>query len=692
MKKTVPAAKNRTTRTVKKNNRQGRKMPRKIVVTSALPYANGPIHIGHLVEYLQTDIWVRFQKMCGNECFYFWADDTHGTPIMISARAAGISPEQLIGEMHKEHKKDFDDFYIEYDNFYSTHSPENKYFSELIFNRLNKAGSIVTKEVEQTYCENCKMSLPDRYVRGVCPRCKAEDQYGDSCEVCSGTYQPIDLINPQCATCGNTPTLRTSKHYFFKLADYEQQLKDLIASGHTQKSVANKLDEWFKAGLKDWDISRDGPYFGFKIPGEENKFFYVWLDAPIGYIASAKNYCDRKGLDFDKIWNSTEYELYHFIGKDIMYFHALFWPAMLMGADFKTANKLFVHGFLTVNGEKMSKSRGTFIKASTYVKHLNPEYLRYYYASKLTDSIEDIDLRMEDFINKTNSDLVGKFANLASRSGPMLMKKLDGKLGRLDDEGGELINKLTSEKDGIIEDYENLKFAAVVRRITALADEANRYVEQNQPWVTIKTDPEKTRTSLTAVINAVRILTIYLKPILPKYSEKVERFLNTDKLSFKDIETVLENHNINDFERLFERIDEKQVNAMTEESKETQAPQPAAPAPSEPFKPECTIEDFAKIDLRIAKVIKAEPVEGANKLLRMELDVGGPEKSVLAAIATAYKPEDLTGKTVIYFANLKPRQMRFGLSEGMILAAGTGGKDIFMLSADTGARPGQKVL
>ena len=666
-------------------------MPRKIVVTSALPYANGPIHIGHLVEYLQTDIWVRFQKMCGNECFYFWADDTHGTPIMISARAAGISPEQLIGEMHKEHKKDFDDFYIEYDNFYSTHSPENKYFSELIFNRLNEAGSIVTRDVEQTYCENCNMSLPDRFVRGTCPKCKAEDQYGDSCEVCSSTYQPADLINPYCSICRTRPVLRTSKHYFFKLDDYEQQLRDLIAGGHTQKSVANKLDEWFNAGLKDWDISRDGPYFGFKIPGEENKFFYVWLDAPIGYMASAKNYCDRNNLDFDTIWNSDEYELYHFIGKDIMYFHALFWPAMLIGSGFKTAEKLFIHGFLTVNGEKMSKSRGTFIKASTYIKHLNPEYLRYYYASKLSDGIDDIDLKMEDFVNKINSDLVGKFANLASRSGPMLTKKLDSQLGRLDEQGKELIDKLIAAKDRILEDYESLRYAAAVRSITALADEANRYVELNQPWTTVKTDLEKTRTTLTAVINAVRILAIYLKPILPKYAEKVQRFLNVDTLCLSDLETVLEKHKINDFERLFERIDEKQVNAMVEESKETQAPQPAATESVEPFKPECTIDDFAKIDLRIAKVIKAESVEGADRLLRLVLDVGGAEKTVFAAIATAYKPEDLTGKTVVFFANLKPRQMKFGLSEGMILAAGTGGKDIFMLTADTGAKPGQEI-
>ncbi|UCG57868.1 MAG: methionine--tRNA ligase [Phycisphaerales bacterium] len=671
-------------------------MARKIVVTSALPYANGPIHIGHLVEYLQTDIWVRFQKLCGNQCLYFCADDTHGTPVMMSARAANTTPEKLIEQMHKEHEADFGSFHIEFDNYHTTHSPENKHFSELIFNRLDEAGSIIKRDVEQAYCDNCQMSLPDRYVRGTCPRCKAEDQYGDSCEVCSATYQTTDLINPYCATCGATPTSRISEHYFFRLSDFEQQLRDLIAGGHTQKSVANKLDEWFKAGLKDWDISRDGPYFGFKIPGEENKYFYVWLDAPIGYMASAQNYCDRNNLDFEEVWNSKEYELYHFIGKDIMYFHALFWPAMLIGSGFKTANKLFVHGFLTVGGEKMSKSRGTFIKASTYLKHLNPEYLRYYYASKLTNSIDDIDLGIEDFISRTNSDLVGKFANLASRSGPMLAKRLDGQLGQLDSDGRQLIDKLAGAKDRIIQDYEQRNFASVVRTIVALADDANRYVEVNQPWTTVKTDLEKTRVTLTAVINAVRILTIYLKPILPKYAEKVATFLNVAGLQFADVGTVLENHKINDFERLFERIDEEQVNTMIEESKESQAAQPAGgeaeSGTAEQFKPECTIEDFAKIDLRIARVIKAEPVEGADRLLRLELDVGGPQRAVLAGIAMAYKPEELVGKTVVYFANLKPRKMKFGLSEGMILASGAGGKDVFLLSADPGAQPGQQIL
>jgi methionyl-tRNA synthetase len=666
-------------------------MPRKIVVTSALPYANGPIHIGHLVEYLQTDIWVRFQKMCGNQCFYFCADDTHGTAIMISARNQGIKPEDLIERVHKEHKADFENFFIEFDNYYSTHSPENQNFSEQIFNALNKAGSIAKRNIEQTYCESCKMFLPDRYIRGSCPKCKAQDQYGDSCEVCGTTYQPTDLINPQCSTCGGKPVRKTSEHYFFKLADFEQPLRRLIENDYTQKSVANKLDEWFSTGLKDWDISRDGPYFGFKIPGEENKYFYVWLDAPIGYMASAKNYCDKNGLDFNKVWNSPEYELYNFIGKDIMYFHALFWPAMLIGSGFKTPNKLFIHGFLTVNGEKMSKSRGTFICASTYLKYLNPEYLRYYYASKLAGGIEDIDLSIEDFVNRTNSDLVGKFANLASRSGPMLTKQFNSQLGRLDQQGKDLINQLIAAKDEVIKNYENLNFAAAVRTITALADLANKYVEQNQPWAMVKTDLEKTLTTLTATINAVRIITIYLKPILPKFAEKIEKFLNVGKLSFADVDKLLENHRINTFERLIDRVEKEKVDAMVEESKESQAPQPAPVTLGEPIAPECTIEDFAKIDLRIAKVIKAEAVAGADKLLYLKLDMGGIEKNVFAGIAQAYKPQDLTGKIVICLANLKPRKMKFGLSEGMILAAGTGGKDIFMLTADVGVVPGQRI-
>jgi methionyl-tRNA synthetase len=685
-------------------------MPRTIVVTSALPYANGPIHIGHLVEYIQTDIWVRFHKISGDRCYYFCADDTHGTAIMISARKAGISPEQLIEQVHREHTADFARFHVEFDNYYSTHSPENKAFSETIFERLNRAGSIIKRDVEQTYCEKDKMCLPDRYVRGTCPRCGSPDQYGDSCEVCGATYRTTDLLNPRCSICGTPPVVQVSQHYFFRLADYEKRLKDLFAAGYTQKAVANKLQEWFAAGLKDWDISRDGPYFGFKIPGEQDKYFYVWLDAPIGYMASTKNYCDRHGLSFDEIWSSRANELYHFIGKDIMYFHALFWPAMLMGSGFKTANKLFVHGFLTVNGEKMSKSRGTFIRASTYADNLDPEFLRYYYASKLTDTVDDIDLAIQDFIGKTNGDLVGKYANLASRSGPMLTRQLGGRLGTLDAQGRQLVDKLVAAKDQIIRDYEGLNYATAVRTISTLADEANRYVEQKQPWGTIKTDPEQTRTTLTAVLNAMKVLTIYLKPILPKFAQKVEKFLNVGDLSFADVERTLENREIGTFERLFERIDEEQVNAMIEQSKEGQAPKPpAAPqaAPSTPaitptpaaqpavpqgdFKPEVTIDDFAKLDLRIARVVSAERVQGADKLLRLVLNVGSVQKTVMAGIALVYKPEDLVGRLVVFFANLKPRQMKFGLSEGMILASGPGGKDVFLLSVDPGASPGQRV-
>jgi methionyl-tRNA synthetase len=459
--------------------------------------------------------------LSGNQCHYFCADDTHGTAIMISAQKEGISPEQFIDRVHKGHLADFQRFYIEFDNYYSTHSPENRTFSELIFSRLKERGSIITKTIEQPWCPKDKMALPDRFIRGTCPKCKAEDQYGDSCEVCSSTYQPTDLINPRCANCGTTPVTRQSVHYFFKLSDYEKQLREFISSGYAQESISNKLEEWFSSGLKDWDITRDGPYFGFKIPGEDDKYFYVWLDAPIGYMASAKNYCDKNKLDFDALWNSPDCELYHFIGKDIMYFHALFWPAMLMGAGFKTPHKLFVHGFLTVKGQKMSKSRGTFINASTYLNHLDPEYLRYYYASKLAGGVDDLDLSTDDFVNKTNSDLVGKFANLASRAAPMLKSKLEGRLGKLDDEGKKLIETIAAEAPEIIKNYENLNYAALVRKIVGLSDIADRYVEKHQPWIEIKTEPEKARVTLTAALNAVRVLTIYLKPILPAFAEKI---------------------------------------------------------------------------------------------------------------------------------------------------------------------------
>jgi len=610
---------------------------------------------------------------------------------MISARSEGIKPEQLIERVHAEHIRDFKKFHIEFDNYYSTHSQENRKFCELIFSRLMEKDSIVKNEIEQAYCDSCKMFLPDRFIRGVCPKCKAENQYGDSCDTCGAAYQPTDLINPACATCGAKPVRKKSLHYFFRLADYQQKLKELIASGYTGKSVSNKLDEWFTAGLKDWDISRDGPYFGFKIPGEENKFFYVWLDAPIGYMASCKNYCDKHGLDFEKVWNGKDYELYHFIGKDIMYFHALFWPAMLMASSFKVANRLFVHGFLTVNGEKMSKSKGTFIKAETYLNHLDPEYLRFYYASKLTGGVEDLDLNLDDFIAKINSDLVGNLANLASRSVPMLTGKLDSKLGTLDDKGRELVIQLAKANQQIINDYENLNYASVIRQVTSLADMANRYVEQNQPWSTIKTDAEKTRTALTAIVNAVKILSIYLKPVLPVFAERIEKILNVKPLSFADVDNVLENHKINEYIRLAERIERQKVDAMMEESRTEPAEQKPQPTLDEPLVPQCTIEDFTKVDLCVAKVVKAEKVAGADKLLHLELDLGGITKSVFAGIAQAYQPDQLIGRLVICVANLQPRKMKFGTSEGMILAAGAGGKDIFILGIDPGASPGQRV-
>jgi methionyl-tRNA synthetase len=664
-------------------------MTRKLIVTSALPYANAPIHIGHLVEYLQTDIWVRFQKACGNTCFYFCADDTHGTPVMIRAKSEGITPEELIRRVHGRHLKDFNGFQIEFDNYYTTHSQENRQLSERIYQGAKEAGSIVKKTIQQAYDQQEQMWLPDRYIKGTCPRCKAENQYGDSCDVCGAHYQPTEMINPVSAVSGQTPILKESEHYFFRLSDYEEELKKLFDKGYVQDSVRSKLDEWFSAGLKDWDISRDGPYFGFKIPGEEDKYFYVWLDAPIGYMASCKNYCDRNGLDFEQVWNGGEYEICHFIGKDIMYFHALFWPALLMAAKIRVPDKLFVHGFLTVNGQKMSKSKGTFIMAETYLKHLDPQFIRYYYASKLSGDIGDIELNTEDFVSRVNSDLVGKLANLASRSGPMLSQKLGGRLAVLDEKGRALADELAAAKDEITADYESLNFASVVRRITALADVCNRFVDEVRPWATLKTDPEGTRTNLTAVLNAVRILTIYLKPILPVFARNVEAFLDIPPLTFADVKTVIENKPIKDYIRLVERVEKEKVYAMIEDSK----PQAAQTTQQldEPIAPECTIEDFAKVDLRIARISKAQPVDGADKLLALELDLGALKKNVFAGIAKAYKPEDLIGRLVVCVANLKPRKMKFGLSDGMVCASGPGGENVFLLTVDSGGRPGQRV-
>ena len=673
-------------------------MTRKILVTSALPYANGPIHIGHLVEYIQTDIWVRFQKLCGNECYYFCADDTHGTPIMIRAKSEGINPEQLIERMYGEHLRDFTAFYVVFDNYYTTHSPENRQLSELIYSRAAAAGSIVEKKILQAYDEQEKMWLPDRYIKGTCPRCKAEDQYGDSCDVCGSHYQASELINPISAVSGRPPVMKESTHFFFRLSDYAERLRELFAAGFVQDSVQNKLEEWFAAGLKDWDISRDGPYFGFLIPGQKDKYFYVWLDAPIGYMASCKNFCDRKGMDFDKVWNDGEYEIYHFIGKDIMYFHALFWPALLLASNLRRPNKLFVHGFLTVNGQKMSKSKGTFVMAETYLKHLDPEYLRYYYASKLSGDVGDIDLSLDDFVNRVNAELVGKLANLASRCGPMLTSRLGGKLGRLDTRGRQLFNTLVAAKQDIMGDYERLDTASVIRRVAGLADICNKYTEDNQPWVVIKTEPEKTRVTLTTVLNAVKILTIYLKPVLPAFAEKIEKFLDIGPQTLADVGTMLEDRPIKGFIRLVERVEKEKVDAMIEQSRPaepsaapTQEQRPQVAGLDEPLAPECTIEDFARVDLRIARVVKASPVEGADKLLSLELDLGGITRNVFAGIAKAYKPEDLVGRLVVCVANLKPRRMRFGLSEGMVCASGSGGDQIFLLTVDSGAKPGQRV-
>ncbi|AIY65380.1 methionine--tRNA ligase [Pseudoalteromonas piratica] len=672
---------------------------RKILITSALPYANGPTHLGHLLEYIQTDIWSRFQKLRGHETYYVCADDAHGTPIMLNAQKQGITPEEMVANVSVERQRDFADFHIKFDNYHSTHSEENKAFSELIYNRLNDGGYIKKRTISQLFDEEKGIFLPDRFVTGTCPRCKAEDQNGDSCDVCGATYSPTELESPKSVMSGSTPVLKDSEHYFFDLPAFEEMLKAWLTSGAIQGEMANKLNEWFEDGLQQWDISRDAPYFGFEIPGAPGKYFYVWLDAPIGYMASFKNLCDKTGLDFDAFWSTdSDAELYHFIGKDIVYFHSLFWPAMLEGAGFRKPNNVFAHGFVTVNGAKMSKSKGTFIKARTYLDHIaNPEYLRYYFAAKLNSGITDLDLNLEDFAQRVNSDLVGKVVNIASRCAGFIAKKFNGKLS---DEIAEpeLLAEFVNAQESVAASFENREYSRAIREIMALADKANQYIDAKAPWVLIKDEATQRDAHLVCSmgINLFKLLMTYLKPVLPAMAEQVETFLNTE-LTWQSINTALTNHEISKFKALMQRVEMDKVNAMLEESKESLAPakpaiDPNSPLAKEPIADEIEFNDFAKVDLRVAKIAKAEHVEGADKLLKLTLDLGGETRQVFAGIKSAYQPEDIEGKLTVMVANLKPRKMRFGMSEGMVLAAGPGGKEIYILNPDEGSEPGMRVM
>ncbi len=678
---------------------------RTLFVTSALPYANGSIHMGHLVEYIQTDIWVRFQRMQGHKCYYVCADDAHGTPIMLRAQEEGITPETLIERITKEHQADFFDFSVAFDHFHTTHSDENRELACMIYERLRGAGHISKRTIKQAYDPEKEMFLPDRFIRGECPKCGAADQYGDNCEVCGAAYSPTELINPVSAVSGATPIEKESEHYFFKLADFEDMLRDWTRADHLQKEVANKLDEWFETGLQEWDISRDEPYFGFEIPDAPGKYFYVWLDAPIGYLASMKYLCEQEGLDFNEfIKEDSSIEMHHFIGKDIVYFHALFWPAMLKGSALRTPTAVNAHGFLTVNGEKMSKSRGTFIKARTYLKNLNPEYLRYYFAAKLSSGVDDIDLNMEDFLQRVNSDLVGKVVNIASRCSGFIKKKFSGRLAA-DIHDQQLLSGFANIGDSIALAYESREYSRAMREIMALADKANQYIDAHKPWVVAKQEnSDELQAICTMGLNLFRILIIYLKPVLPVMAEKTEQFLNVDPFVWEDSQTSLLAHEINKFKPLMTRVEQEHIDIMIEKSKEdltvtenvskNKSPSPSSspvPLHDNPIAEVISIDDFAKIDLRIAKIIKAEHVEGADKLLQLTLDIGGETRNVFAGIKSAYTPEDLEGRHTVMVANLAPRKMRFGLSAGMVLAAGPGGDDLFILSPDEGAIPGMKV-
>lgn len=669
-----------------------------MLVTCALPYANGSIHLGHMLEHIQADIWVRYQRMRGHQVHFVCADDAHGTPIMLKAQQLGITPEEMIAAVSQEHQADFAGFNISFDNYHSTHSDENRELAELIYGRLQAGGKIKSRTISQLFDPEKSMFLPDRFVKGTCPKCKSPEQYGDNCDSCGATYSPTELIDPKSAVSGATPVMKDSEHFFFDLPQFETWLADWVrGSGAIQEEMANKMQEWFESGLQQWDITRDAPYFGFEIPGAPGKYFYVWLDAPIGYMASFKNLCNKRGdIDFDSYWKAdSEAELYHFIGKDIAYFHCLFWPSMLEGAGFRKPTKVNVHGYVTVNGAKMSKSKGTFIKASTYLNHLDPECLRYYYAAKLNSRIDDLDLNLEDFVQRVNADVVNKLVNLASRNAGFIAKRFDGKLAATCAEP-ELYAEFANARTAIAEAYESREFSRAIREIMALADKANRYVDDKAPWVIAK--QEGADAELQAVcsvgINLFRVLMAYLKPVMPQLAERAEAFLG-ETLTWDGIATPLVDHTVAPFKALFSRIEPAKIDAMIEASKEDlakeQAPKATGPLVDDPISETIAYDDFAKIDLRVALITKAEAVPEADKLLKLQLDIGGETRQVFAGIKSAYNPEDLEGKLTVMVANLAPRKMRFGMSEGMVLAAGPGGKDLWILEPQEGAQPGMRV-
>ena len=662
---------------------------RHILVTSALPYANAPLHLGHLVEYTQTDVWVRFQRMRGHECIYVCASDAHGTPTMLKAESAGVTPEALVQEVAESHRQDFERFHISVDNYLTTHSDENRELTTEIYRRLSKAGHIARRTIEQAYDDEREMFLPDRYVRGTCPVCKTPDQYGDSCEQCGATYTPMDLLDPVSAVSGTKPSVRESEHFFFQLGDFEAELRTWVPE-HVGASLVRKLDEWFEAGLRDWDISRDAPYFGFEIPGEPGKYFYVWFDAPIGYMASFLNLCRRTDIDFDAFWSEDrDTELYHFIGKDIVYFHTLFWPAVLSAAGYRKPSGVFVHGFLTVDGQKMSKSRGTFIMASTYARNLDPDCLRYYFAAKLGPAADDLDLNFDDFIARINADLVGKLVNIASRCAGFIHRLGNGQLSAtLPDT--TLLEAFADEGDAIAADYESLNYSKAIRRIMALADRANQYIDEQKPWVQAKdaANSDDVIEVCTLGLNLFRTLIVYLKPVVPDLAARSEAFLGVRPLAWADAKQPLLGTKIERFNALLQRIEMKQIEAMVDETRDDVA---AQAKPQERTEQKIDIETFARVDMRVARIVAASHVDGADKLLRLEVDLGGEMRQILSGIRSAYEPAELQGRLVIVVANLKPRKMRFGTSDGMVLAAGTGKDEIFLLSPDSGAEPGMKV-